>query len=73
MPMDPARVLADAAVSALKAERHLPTKADKVEGWRESAGFDVGQVVKLTTSAKLSETDRRFPVILVSQWVTEMS
>ncbi|BDG06996.1 hypothetical protein AMPC_01090 [Anaeromyxobacter paludicola] len=40
------------------AERHLPAKADKEQGWRQRAGFTLDQVVTLTTDRRIPE-DRR--------------
>lgn len=41
-----------------RADRHLPTKQDKVAGWRAKAGFGIGEVVVLTTDPRVTE-DRR--------------
>ncbi len=40
------------------AERHLPAKVDKEQGWRQRAGFTLDQVVTLTTDPRIPE-DRR--------------
>lgn len=45
-------------LATFRADKYLPTKADKREGWREDAGFELDQVVALTTDARLEERRR---------------
>lgn len=47
------RLLKASPLSTFRADKHLPPKVDKVNGWRESAGFGLEQVVMLCTSDKL--------------------
>ena len=40
-------------LATFRADKYLPAKSDKRLGWRESAGFELGQVVALTTDPRL--------------------
>lgn len=40
-------------LATFRTDKYLPEKQDKRDGWRETAGFDVDQVVSLTTDPRL--------------------
>jgi integrase len=46
--------LARSPLEGFRTDKYLPTKEDKAEGWRESAGFELEQVVALTTDERLA-------------------
>ena len=41
-------------LATFRADRYLPAKSDKRASWRETAGFELEQVVSLTTDPRLS-------------------
>ena len=52
------RVIARSPCDGLRPRKHLPVKVDKVKGFRETAGFDLEQVVVLTSDQRVP-LDRR--------------
>jgi hypothetical protein len=45
-------------LESFRTDKHLPEKTDKRDGWRETAGFDLEQVLQLATSPRLREHRR---------------
>lgn len=50
-------------LASFRADKYLPERIDKHDGWRETAGFELDQVVSLTSDARLSERRRVWNVL----------